>query len=148
MPYWGKVMKYTQQRGFSLIEIMVVVLIIAVLAAFAWPAWQNYVTRSNRTAAQSCLMEQAQFMERFYTQNMSYETSRGGSSVSLPSNGCVSELSDRYTIELDDVDDSSYTLTASPVGVQENRDTQCGVLGVDHTGQKSASGEGGAAGCW
>ena len=141
-------MKLKQQHGFTLVEIMIVVIIISVLSAIAWPAYQNYVTRSNRTAAQSCLLEQAQFMERFYTQHMSYENSRNGASVALPSGGCAAQLSDKYTIEIDDVDDDSYVLVASPVGAQESRDTKCGVLGVDQTGAKTASGEAGASGCW
>lgn len=141
-------MKAKQQHGFTLVEIMVVVVIIAILSAVAWPAYQNYVTRSNRAAAQSCLLEQAQFMERFYTQHMSYKTSRSGGEVDLPSGGCVAQISDRYTIEIDDVDDDSYVLLATPVGVQAARDTKCGVLGVDQTGAKTASGEAGASGCW
>lgn len=138
-----------KSRGFTLIEILIAVAIISILAGIAWPAWQNYITRSHRTAAQACLMQQAQFMERFYTQNMSYSTSRDGSDVDLPDGGCISEMNGNYSFEIEQVDDSSYLLMASPQGVQENRDTQCGVLSVDHTGRKTASMDGDGVGrCW
>lgn len=136
-------------RGFTLIEILIAVAIVALLAGIAWPAWQGYVTRSHRTAAQACLMQQSQFMERFYTQNMSYSTSRDGDNVSLPGGGCISEMEATYSFELEQVDDSSYLLTASPQGVQESRDSQCGVLSVDETGRKSASLDvNGTGRCW
>lgn len=136
------------QKGFTLIELMIAVAIIAILAAIAWPMWQDYVVRSHRTAARACLMEQAQFMERFFTQNMSYATARNGDGVDLPGGGCVADQAQSYTFSLVDVDDSTYVIEATPQGTQAARDTKCGTLGVDQSGAKTITGEGEVSQCW
>ena len=58
--------------GFTLIEVMITVAIIAVLTAIAYPSYESHVTKTRRAAAAGCLLERAQFMERFYTTNLSY----------------------------------------------------------------------------
>lgn len=62
----------TAKRGFTLIELMIVVAIVAVLAAIAYPSYQEQIKRSRRADAKTVVMENAQFMERFYTQNGTY----------------------------------------------------------------------------
>ena len=138
----------TKQKGFTLIELMVVVIIICVLAPIAWINYQKYVVSTNRTAASACLLEQSQFMERFYTQHMSYKKKRNGERVSLPSTSCSNELSKYYTFDLTEVDDSFYTITATAIGIQGNRDKDCKSLSIDDTGKKSADGPGGVEKCW
>ena len=63
-------------RGFTLIELMSVVTIIAVLLALAVPAYRDAVRNTRRAVAQTCLEEAAQFMERFYTTNLQYHETR------------------------------------------------------------------------
>src|SRR3546814_14075757 len=72
----------TQMRGFTLIELMVVVAIIAILASIAYPAYTDYIVKTRRSAGAACLLEQAPFMERYYTTNMGY------SSAALPATAC------------------------------------------------------------
>ena len=60
------------RRGFTLIEVMVVVAIVAILAAIALPNYQEYVRRSKRAEAQGLLMEAAQYMQRYYSANDRY----------------------------------------------------------------------------
>src|SRR3546814_13633363 len=81
----------TQMRGFTLIELMVVVAIIAILASIAYPAYTDYIVKTRRSAGAACLLEQAQFMERYYTTNMGY------SRAALPTTTCRTALSDPYS---------------------------------------------------
>ena len=129
--------------GVTLIELMVVLVIIAILTALAVPAYQSHVTKTNRGVAKSCLSEYAQFMERYYTTNLTYV----GATASP---GCKSDsnLSQRYTFATSNLAQSTYTVTATPIGVQAARDTQCGALNIKQDGTKGATGSGGTAFCW
>nr|WP_163501136.1 type IV pilin protein [Halomonas socia] len=134
-------MSHAKDKGFTLIELMIVVAIIAILASVAYPSYQRYVTATWRTAATACLSELSQAMARRYTVDMSYAGDE------LPANGCVAQIEaeGRYIFEAQ-VDDQSFVISASPQGVQAARDQQCGVLAIDHRGARTASGE--ASGCY
>jgi prepilin-type N-terminal cleavage/methylation domain-containing protein len=66
-----------KSAGFTLIELMITVALVGILAAIAVPSYQNYVRQSNRAVAKSLLYENAQFMERFYSQNNQYDATVG-----------------------------------------------------------------------
>ncbi len=139
--------KYQKAVGFTLIELMVTVAIVGILAAVAYPSYQNYVLKSNRAAATGCLMEYAQFMERTFTQNMTYKPTN----FSLPQLQCNRDLTARYAFALvaSAHDTRTYTLSATPTTVQSK--DGCGVLTYSHTGQKGAKGGVDAAAvreCW
>lgn len=131
-------------QGFTLIELMIVVAIIAILAAIAYGAYSNYVTSSRRAAAAACLSEAAQFMERYYTTNQTYE------GAALPALTCTGELARFYTFAITAGSTATtFAVTAAPIGQQSARDNaKCGTLGLTHTGTRSATGTQGANGCW
>ncbi|MDP2716340.1 type IV pilin protein [Rheinheimera sp.] len=134
-------------KGMTLIEVMIVVVIVGILASIAYPSYQNYVTRTNRGAASACLLELSQFMERLYTQNMTYIPDP---EVLLPALTCRNDLAQRYTFAFTNRAARAYTLAAQPTAIQN--DAVCGVLTLDQTGRKGALN--GAAGldvirqCW
>lgn len=132
-------------KGFTLIELMIAVIIIAVLAAISYPAYINYTVNTRRAAATACLTEMAQFMERHYTTNMSYV---GGDTL-IPETSCERELAVHYTFSFPAAATANaYNVTAVPQGQQASRDTKCGTLGLNQSGNQTVSGSGTEEECW
>jgi type IV pilus assembly protein PilE len=130
--------------GFTLIEVMIVVAIIGILAAIAIPAYSNYITRTNRAAARSCILEIAQFMERRYTTQQNYDVG------AVPLQGCQTEgnLDTRYTLTVDTLAQNTYRVVATPIGAQVTSDAACGTLTLDQAGTRTESGSSDVAQCW
>lgn len=123
--------------GFTLVELMVVVAIVGILAGIAYPSYTQHMLKTRRAAAQSCLLELGQFMERYYTTNMSY------ASASLPSTPCGTDLTNFYTFSFSGTPDAStFTVQATRTGAQAN--DSCGTLTLNQAGTRGAA----AAGCW
>lgn len=137
----------SRERGFSLIELMMVIAVIGVLAAIAYPSYQDSLVKTRRASAQACLSELAQFMERFYTTNMRYNQDTGGTAVALPNLQCRADLNDFYTFSLPAIAQTTYTLQATPKGMQAN-DTLCKNLTLSYTGAKGETGTGSTQDCW
>lgn len=140
-------MSATKNKGFTLIEVMIVVTIIAILAAIAYPSYQNQVRDARRADAAGVLTEAAQWMERFYTENGRYDRNRAGAATGglfpftrAPIDGTVA-----YNVRLSAVAQNSFTVEAVPTGPQAG--DACGNLTLTNTGTKGASG-GAVADCW
>lgn len=134
--------------GFTMVELMIVVFIITLLAAIAYPTYLDQMVRVRREAAKTCLSESAQFMERFYTTNLRFDQTLGGVAVALPPCNSGTDVTNFYTISLSAVGQRNYTVQAVPKPAQASRDTMCGTLSLDNTGTKTESGTGTVDYCW
>ena len=138
----------TRSPGFSLIELMIVVAIIAILAAIAYPAYTSHIVKTRRVAAEGCMAELANYMERYYTTNLAYDKDTGGAANALPGLDCQSaaRTGNNYAYNLTTTA-SSYKIEATPQNSQAV-DTQCGTLSLDQAGARGVTGGDGAAKCW
>ena len=140
---------YKKGRGFSLIELMITVAIVAILASIAYPSYQQHILRSWRTTATGCVLQLGQAMERRYTTAtpMSY-------AGAFPADGCTTEngMNARYTFSFSPVGNlaagaQAYIIQAVPQGAQTG-DTQCGTLTLNEQGTRTESGTGTVNDCW
>jgi type IV pilus assembly protein PilE len=121
------------ERGFTLIELMVVVGIVAVLVTLALPGYQETIDRVRRAQAQSQLLEASQFLERHYVAQATYANAVLPAGLQFSPPGSDANTA-RYRIALV-ADAVSYTLTAARQGDAD----RCGNLTLRHTGQRGVT---------
>lgn len=136
-------------KGFTLIEVMITIAIVAMLAAVALPSYRSYVQRSNRTDARNTLLAAAQRMEQNYNLSGRYDQLQNGTAVNdamlttwgldrSPVSGAK-----LYTIAFDTATPTqvAYVLVATPVAGTAQADDTCGVLRLTERNLKAAMGE-------
>ncbi|WP_280564399.1 MULTISPECIES: type IV pilin protein [unclassified Chromohalobacter] len=117
-------------QGFSLIELMIVLVIIGILAAIAIPAYTDYVRKAERGDAQATLMQLAYWMERQYTQENRYDNGKPlPDSITKPDEGAY-----EFGFMEGGRSANEFTLKAKPTGSQS--EDRCGVLTLDETGKR------------
>lgn len=135
-------------KGFTLIEVMVAVLIIAILAAIAYPSYQGTVRKARRADAQAVMLQLTQWMERFYTVNHRYDRvyaippAEGALVTTLiPSNLTKSPSTGSptyYNIQPVNITATAFTINAAPIGSQQK--DECGTLTLTNTGVRGVTG--------
>jgi type IV pilus assembly protein PilE len=145
--------------GFTLIELMVVVLIITILTIIAVPSYLNQTLKSHRSEAKSVLMDLAGRQERFMATNGAYSSNATdmGYTGTWPQN----VGSNYYNVSISNVaaaiagtattaaTPATFTFTATAIGNQ-TKDTQCYSFTINQAGLQSSATSGGTAtsGCW
>lgn len=140
-------------KGFTLVELMIVVAIVAILTMVALPSYQAYVLKSHRTAAINAILDLASREARYYTTNNAYTSSLtvlGYSADPMPITMGTGGTT-YYNLSVQSITAAAaaapagFTLNAAPVGNQLN-DT-CGIYIYDNLGNKGIS-SGTLADCW
>jgi type IV pilus assembly protein PilE len=134
-------MKY-YHSGFTLIELMIVIVIVGILASIAYPSYTAYVERSRRSDGQSALLDLSNRMDRYFSENKSY---KGATLAQLG----VKETSAEgyYNLSISNLSGNTYTANAAPTGAQSS--DNCGTLTINQLGQRGFTGASATlAECW
>lgn len=144
--------------GFTLVQLMIAVAIVAILTAMAYPTYLDQLRRGNRAEVKGALMEDAQFLERNYTVNNCYHridaacTTTAGN-VDLPRTQSPPQPGTaKYTITVAYSTTSPctlgqcFTLSATPTGTMAG--DSCGTFTLTQAGAQGATGATGATACW
>lgn len=121
--------------GFTLIELMIAIAILAIVMGIAIPSYNQWVLNSGRTDAQGVLMQTAQSLERCFTRYSAYNDGN----CSLAQGDTVMSENEKYQLTVTRVTANQFDLTAVPQGGQAN-DTDCGNFTLNHQGLKGAKG--------
>jgi type IV pilus assembly protein PilE len=123
-------------KGFTLIELMIVVAIIAILAGIGYPSYQAQMRETRRSDAFTGLARIADLQERFYLQNKTYSTN-------MAELGGATSVQGYYTLSVPAADNNTYTLQAVATGTgPQAADTGCTTLTLNQAGTKTP------ANCW
>ncbi len=125
--------------GVTLLELMIVVVVVGILAAIAYPSFQEQVRKTKRADGKAALLQTAQELERCYTRFASYTAA--GCGVALPRDSDEGH----YVIAFDASAAASFTLSATPQDDQAN--DRCGTLTLTNAGVQDTS-AGDADECW
>ena len=153
----------THERGFSLVELMTVVVIVAILAAIAIPSYNSQIRKSRRTEARTAILDLATREERFFSLNNAYTndpTQLGYAAVGSGATFPINTTNGYYTVNIPlptaanpaavPPVQAGFQVIATAIG-QQAPDTQCATFTVDQTGRQTSTNSGGAdstAICW
>lgn len=134
-----------RSAGFTLIELMIGVAVIGILAAIAYPSYSAFVRKSNRTDATRTMMQDAQALQRCYSQAYTYV-----GCVAAPA-GTTNSPGGFYSITITITSPTIYSISGTTRPGPQAADTLCKTFVISSTGQQTAQNSGGADNtktCW
>ncbi|MFO1388728.1 type IV pilin protein [Cellvibrio sp.] len=151
--------KFRLNAGFTLVELLIVVLIVGILARLAYPNYLNATLKSGRADAKVALGEVAQRLQRCFTTGNKFNPSTTGACTiydSIKSSASGFTSSEGFYVikeaQANDVSATSFIITAAPVSTKrQSKDTKCAKLTLTHTGVRAAYDSGGTdttSECW
>jgi prepilin-type N-terminal cleavage/methylation domain len=124
-----------KNRGFTLIEILIVVAVVGIIAAIAWPSYQSQLRKGRRADAQAFMMDVANREQSYLLDQRSYAT--GGTALASLNVTVPATVAQFYAVAIADGPAvPGFTITATPSGIQ----APDGALTLDSTGQKTRNG--------
>lgn len=133
------------KKGFTLIELIIVLLVIGILSTIAYPGYRQYMAKARRSDGQAALLNLATRMERYYSEQNTYQTATIGTGNATDVLSSSASAEGWYTLSIPTKSASAYTLQATPVGAQGTSDVSCQSLTLNNLGAKGiANGPSGA----
>ncbi len=126
--------KYT--RGMSLTELLVVLVIVSILAAIAYPSYRQYVARAKRNEAKAALLQIATNQEREYLRSNSYTTDM--TKLGFPVAANFTSDSNSYIVTVNAADANDFTATATYQNADEEAG-RCATFTIDGRGTKTSA---------
>lgn len=133
---------HTRMKGVTLMELMIVVVILSILTAIAYPSYRQYVAKAKRNEAKAALLQIATLQERWYLQNNTYTMDMNNLGFNGANN--VPSNTGTYIIRMISADTNTFTADANYQPVDEEAG-KCDVFTIDGAGTKGSSP---ATDCW
>ncbi|MGA2189592.1 MAG: type IV pilin protein [Steroidobacteraceae bacterium] len=130
-----------KSAGFSMIELVVAMVVVAILAAIAIPSYSNYTLQAHRTDAKTALLDLASLEERYFSVNNSYTAvpaSLGYTAFPQTVGSGYYQVQTPVVVAATTAAPATYSLQALPIGTQLAKDTQCQSFTLTSTGQQTA----------
>ena len=131
-------------KGFTILELLIVITVIGILGAVAYPSYMDYTIRGKRSEGRALLLDTAARLERYYSDNNKYATADD----TIPSGAGITTTSENgyYTVSITTSSPyQTFTLTATPATFT---DADCGNLTLQQTGDKGRTGSADMKECW
>ena len=123
-------------RGVTLMELMIVVVVIGILTAIAYPSYRQYAAKAKRNEAKSALLQIATLQERFYLQNSEYTTDMTKLGFPVPDNFLTNSKS--YIVDVTAASASAFSATATYQKADKEAD-KCSSFSINGTGSKTST---------